>query len=37
MTDEEVSVHFSEPNKVITLKPAPERDFFHVVMPMQLD
>jgi DNA polymerase-3 subunit beta len=37
MTDEEISIHFTEPSKVITIKPAPEKDFFHIVMPMQLD
>jgi DNA polymerase-3 subunit beta len=37
MTEEEISVHFTEPNKVITIKPAPEKDFFHILMPMQLD
>jgi DNA polymerase-3 subunit beta len=37
MTDEEVSIHFTEPNRVITIKPEPEKDFFHILMPMQLD
>ena len=37
MTDEEVSIHFTEAVKAITVKPVPEKDFFHIVMPMQLD
>jgi DNA polymerase-3 subunit beta len=37
MTENEISVHFTEPNKVITVKPMPEKDFFHILMPMQLD
>ncbi|MDR1390403.1 MAG: DNA polymerase III subunit beta [Treponema sp.] len=37
MENEEISVFFSESGKAITIKPVPESDFFHVVMPMQLD
>jgi DNA polymerase-3 subunit beta len=37
MTEEEVTIRFTEPNKAITLMPSPEKDFFHVIMPMQLD
>jgi DNA polymerase-3 subunit beta len=37
MNSEEISIHFTEPNKAITIKPVPEKDFFHIVMPMQLD
>jgi DNA polymerase-3 subunit beta len=37
MNNEEISIHFTEPNKAITIKPVPEKDFFHIVMPMQLD
>jgi DNA polymerase-3 subunit beta len=37
MTGEEISVHFTEPTKAITIKSVPEKDFFHIVMPMQLD
>jgi DNA polymerase-3 subunit beta len=37
MTEDEFSVHFTETNKVITIKPVPEKDFFHILMPMQLD
>ena len=32
---EEISIHFNDPNKTITIKPVPEKDFFHIVMPMQ--
>jgi DNA polymerase-3 subunit beta len=37
MSENEVSVFFTEPNKVITIKPIPEKDYFHILMPMQLD
>jgi DNA polymerase-3 subunit beta len=37
MTEEEISIRFTEPNRAITLVPSPEKDFFHVLMPMQLD
>jgi len=35
--DESISIHFTEPNRAITIQPVPEKDFFHIVMPMQLD
>ena len=35
--DENLSILFTEANKAITLHPVPEKDFFHIVMPMQLD
>ena len=37
MSEEEVSILFNDPNKTITIKPVPEKDFFHIVMPMQQD
>jgi len=37
MEDDEIIVRFSEPNKAISLLSSPEKDFFHIVMPMQLD
>lgn len=37
MKADEVLIQFSEPNKAVTLHPVPEADFFHVVMPMQID
>ncbi|MHC6203174.1 DNA polymerase III subunit beta [Breznakiellaceae bacterium SP9] len=37
MTDEEVMIRFTEATKAITILPVPEKDFFHIVMPMQLD
>ncbi|GHV85592.1 DNA polymerase III subunit beta [Spirochaetia bacterium] len=37
MTSDEISVHFTEVTKAITIKPVPEKDFFHIAMPMQLD
>jgi DNA polymerase-3 subunit beta len=33
--DEEICIRFSEANKAITIVPVPEKDFFHIVMPMQ--
>jgi DNA polymerase-3 subunit beta len=37
MNDEEISIRFTESTKAITIQPIPEKDFFHIVMPMQLD
>jgi DNA polymerase-3 subunit beta len=37
MSEDELSVYFTEPGKVITIKPLPEKDYFHILMPMQLD
>jgi DNA polymerase-3 subunit beta len=37
MGEEEISVKFGDPTKAITVQPVPERDLFHIVMPMQLD
>jgi DNA polymerase-3 subunit beta len=37
MNEEEVCIHFSDPNKAITITPALEKSYFHIVMPMQLD
>jgi DNA polymerase-3 subunit beta len=34
---DEICLHFTESNKAITINPDPEADYFHVVMPMQLD
>jgi DNA polymerase-3 subunit beta len=35
MTADEISIHFTDPSKTITIMPVPENDFFHIVMPMQ--
>jgi len=35
--DSEIILRFTEPNKAITLLSKPEHDYFHIVMPMQLD
>jgi DNA polymerase-3 subunit beta len=35
MSDERISIHFTDPNKTISMMPVPEKDFFHIVMPMQ--
>lgn len=37
ISEDGVSVQFTEANKAITVHPIPEKDFFHIVMPMQLD
>ena len=37
MDEEKISVLFNDPNKTITIMPVPEKDFFHIVMPMQQD
>jgi DNA polymerase-3 subunit beta len=37
MPVEEVSIHFTDPNKTFTIMPVPEKDFFHIAMPMQQD
>jgi DNA polymerase-3 subunit beta len=37
MSSDELCVYFTEPNKVITIKPLPDEDYFHILMPMQLD
>jgi DNA polymerase III subunit beta len=34
---ESITVHFTETKKAITLYPSPESDFFHIVMPMDLN
>jgi DNA polymerase-3 subunit beta len=35
-SEENVCLEFSEPDKALTLKPVPEKDYFHIVMPMQI-
>lgn len=35
-TEEKIGVEFTEPDKAITLRPVPEKDYFHIVMPMQV-
>ncbi len=37
MEDDEVIIRFTEANKAITLLPTTEKEYFHIVMPMQLD
>ena len=34
---EDISIQYSEPNRAITIYSVPEKDYFHIVMPMQLD
>jgi DNA polymerase-3 subunit beta len=35
--EKEVEIFFTEPNKAITIKSVPPGDFFHIIMPMQLE
>ncbi|MCL2441485.1 MAG: DNA polymerase III subunit beta [Treponema sp.] len=35
MTDDEIKIRFNSAAKAITIEPVPEKDFFHIVMPMQ--
>jgi DNA polymerase-3 subunit beta len=35
-SEEKIVLEFTEPDKAITLRPAPEKDYFHIVMPMQV-
>ena len=37
MKADEICIQFTEPTKAITITPVPQGDFFHIVMPMQLD
>ena len=37
INEDEISIHFTEPTRAITIKPVPEKDFFHIIMPMQLE
>ncbi len=34
---EDVMLQFSEPNRAVSIYSLPEKDYFHIVMPMQLD
>ncbi len=35
MESEQVSINFTDPAKAVTVRPVPEIDYFHVIMPMQ--
>jgi DNA polymerase-3 subunit beta len=35
MDDEEICIRFTDTTKAITIVPVPEKDFFHIIMPMQ--
>ena len=35
MTEDEIKIRFTNVMKAITIEPVPEKDFFHIVMPMQ--
>ena len=37
INSEDIYIQFTEPTKAITINPLPQEDFFHIVMPMQLD
>lgn len=35
MPEENVSLEFTEEDKAMTIRPIPEKDYFHIIMPMQ--
>jgi DNA polymerase III subunit beta len=37
MNDEEIEIDFTEPTRAITICSAVKKDFFHIIMPMQLE
>jgi DNA polymerase-3 subunit beta len=37
ISSERIKIEFTESMKSITLKPVPEKDFFHIIMPMQME
>jgi DNA polymerase-3 subunit beta len=37
MPGEKIHISFTEPNRAVTVGPYPEKDFFHIIMPMQFD
>ena len=37
MDCEYVVIEFTEPNRAITISPEPSSDYFHIVMPMQVE
>jgi len=34
--EEKIGLEFTEPGKAITLRPVPDKDYFHIIMPMQV-
>ena len=37
IAEDEIQIQFTETNRAITIHAVPEKDYFHIVMPMQLD
>lgn len=37
MNTERISIQFTDPKKAITLTSEPKKDYFHIIMPMQMD
>jgi len=37
MSSENITIEFTEANRAITVSPEPNKDYFHVVMPMQIE
>ena len=35
MSSDNVALEFTDPSKALSLKPVPESDYYHIVMPMQ--
>ena len=37
MSSDKVKIEFTEPMRAVTLRPEPDENFFHVIMPMQME
>jgi len=37
MDTEKVTISFTEPNRAITVNAEPPKDYFHIIMPMQIE
>ena len=37
MDSDDVTMRFTETSRAVTLQPNPESDYFHILMPMQVD
>lgn len=35
--EDELTIQYTETNKAVTIQPNPAKDYFHIIMPMQLD
>ncbi len=37
INEDKISIHFTESNRQVTINSLPEKNYFHIVMPMQMD